>query len=62
MTENVGFAGQIGPEHLAQVVEKALNRLSIIVQILRVVQNSQPVHRLKKLLVTLVSTTFISLW
>ena len=26
MSENVGFAGQIGPEHVEQVVEKGVNR------------------------------------
>ena len=34
MSENVGFAGQIGPEHVTQVVEKGfksiINNLSLI--------------------------------
>jgi len=43
MSENVGFAGQIGPEHVEQVVEKG-----------KVVQNNQQVLKLKNLLVGLV--------
>ena len=27
MSENVGFAGQIGPEHIAQVVEKGFKSI-----------------------------------
>ena len=37
MSENVGFAGQIGPEHVGQVVEKALNLLLITVLTWKVV-------------------------
>ena len=48
MSENVGFAGQIGPEHVGQVVKKALNLLLITVLTWKVVQNNQPVLKLKK--------------
>lgn len=48
MSDNVGFAGQIGPEHVGQVVEKDLNLLLITDQIWKAAQNNLQALRLKK--------------
>ena len=61
MSENVGFAGQIGPEHVEQVVEKGFKSIINNRPDMEVVLNNQPAHRLKNQLVTQVWIMSINL-
>lgn len=49
MSENVGFAGQIGPEHVTQVVEKGFKSIINNRPDMEGVPSSRPVHKSRKL-------------
>ena len=48
MSENVGFAGQIGPEHVGQVVEKGFKSIINNRPDMEGGPNNLPVLKLKK--------------